>query len=62
MSENGWQREPFSRILTVMEQNRALEKYRFLPEQFRPWRSYLTLAIWKTQATALSKAAQRRKL
>jgi AraC family transcriptional regulator, regulatory protein of adaptative response / DNA-3-methyladenine glycosylase II len=34
--------------------NRALEKFRLFPEQFSPWRSYLALAIWKTQAAALS--------
>ena len=32
--------------------DRALERYRFLPEQFSPWKSYLALALWKTQANA----------
>jgi AraC family transcriptional regulator, regulatory protein of adaptative response / DNA-3-methyladenine glycosylase II len=40
--------------------NRALEKFRLLPEQFSPWKSYLALAIWKSQATALSKTAARK--
>jgi len=31
---------------------RALASYRFLPEQFSPWRSYLALALWKTQTSA----------
>ena len=35
--------------------NRALEKFRFLPEQFSPWRSYLALALWKSQAATLSR-------
>jgi len=30
--------------------NRALERYRLLPEQFSPWKSYLALALWKTGA------------
>ena len=42
--------------------NRALEAYRFLPEQFSPWRSYLTLALWKTQAITLSKTPARKKI
>jgi AraC family transcriptional regulator, regulatory protein of adaptative response / DNA-3-methyladenine glycosylase II len=31
--------------------NRALEKYRILPEQFSPWQSYLALGIWKHHLT-----------
>jgi AraC family transcriptional regulator of adaptative response / DNA-3-methyladenine glycosylase II len=42
--------------------SRALEAYRFLPGQFSPWRSYLALALWKTQAITLSKTAASKKI
>lgn len=35
---------------------RALEKFRIVPEKFSPWRSYLALALWKSQACSFSKA------
>jgi AraC family transcriptional regulator, regulatory protein of adaptative response / DNA-3-methyladenine glycosylase II len=40
--------------------NRALAKYCLLPEQFSPWKSYLALALWKTQAAALSKSSTKK--
>ena len=38
--------------------NRVLEKYQLVPEQFSPWRSYLALAIWKTQLAPLSQRSR----
>jgi AraC family transcriptional regulator, regulatory protein of adaptative response / DNA-3-methyladenine glycosylase II len=36
--------------------NRALDKYRFLPGQFSPWKSYLALALWKSSTAPAASA------
>ena len=35
--------------------NRAQQRYRFLPDQFSPWKSYLALALWKTHISTSAK-------
>jgi 3-methyladenine DNA glycosylase/8-oxoguanine DNA glycosylase len=40
--------------------NRALQRYRLLPEQFSPWRSYLALALWKTGTGPASQTESKR--
>ena len=39
---------------------RAIEKFALAQDFLSPWRAYLALAIWKTQAPLLSKKGRKR--
>ena len=45
-----------ARDLIIM---RAQEKFKFKPEAYEPWRAYLALSIWKSQAHLLTKKNKR---